>query len=185
MHILNHELFSEALKASSFKTIKNLAAHLGIHRNTIQHYLAGAAVIPDALDRALETLGLNPSRAFIKKTPGANVKFKEIAPIASAVSDKFPDVILVLFGSRARGTNRKYSDFDLGVYSSKSISHREYTQMIAIKESIEEDLPFFVDLINLNSADTDFIKEISKDWIFLSGNIKHWIDLQLKAQDGG
>ena len=90
----------------------------------------------------------------------------------------------MLFGSRARNENRDYSDYDLGIYSASGIEHKQYLAMIELKDHLSEDLPFYIDLINLNTANPSFIKNISSDWRLVSGNISHWLDLQQKAQNG-
>jgi len=50
-----------------------------------------------------------------------------------------------------------------------------------MKDEYMEDEPFFVDIVNLNRADDDFMRDISRNWQFLSGRLSDWIDLQRKA----
>lgn len=64
-----------------------------------------------------------------------------------------------VFGSRAKGNAKKYSDLDLAY--EELISMRELTHL---HEQFEEsNLPFKVDLLNLKACDVAFKEQISKD----------------------
>jgi predicted nucleotidyltransferase len=68
------------------------------------------------------------------------------------------------YGSRTKGTAKKYSDLDLCYLD--NISRSEILNLN--EELIESDLSFRVDLINLNKADLSFKKSIQKDLILLN-----------------
>ena len=53
-----------------------------------------------------------------------------------------------IFGSRARGGHKKYSDIDLVLESGVPIEKRQKSEMISLLE--ESDLPFKVDLLLRN-----------------------------------
>lgn len=75
---------------------------------------------------------------------------------------EFDLFLLVLFGSRAKGTSKKNSDFDFGFLSSKKLSPEKF---IFLHEKFMNLLKFEkIDLIDLNSASI-FVKKN----IFLSG----------------
>ena len=181
MHIINNQLFFSALAENGYPSIQALAKKLGIHRNTIHHYLSGNSVLPDKLELLMQELGLSHTNFIIPFISKSSIKYNEIESLIGTLTEQFPNYAFILFGSRARGNNHKYSDYDIGVYSKSGLNHNEYLKMIELKEELVEDLPFFVDLINLNTADTDFLKRISNDWKFISGNLKHWIDIQKKV----
>ena len=107
---------------------------------------------------------------------------REIEPLVDALCARYPEVTLVLFGSRARGSARRYSDYDLGVCSDPPLTLRRYLQIVERKCDLEEDLPFFVDLVDLDRVSDAFLREISEDWIFLHGDRKTWLRLQERAQ---
>ena len=88
---------------------------------------------------------------------------------------------LVLFGSRAQDTARKYSDWDLGVFCADGLPHEKFCKIRKRKIELEEKSPYFIDLINLNRGDQDFLRDISQNWIFLTGKRQDWIELQKKA----
>lgn len=62
------------------------------------------------------------------------------------------------FGSRTRGRARRRSDLDLAVGGQEPLS----TRIIAeIKEDFSEsDLPIFVDVLDINSVDREFLQRI-------------------------
>ncbi|HBR70220.1 TPA: nucleotidyltransferase domain-containing protein [Candidatus Dependentiae bacterium] len=69
-----------------------------------------------------------------------------------------------VFGSRAKGTQRPFSDLDICLKS--DISDYEYE---LLKEKFEEsDLPFTVDIIQYNKIDNSFKKRIDQELIPLA-----------------
>ncbi|MDR1453067.1 MAG: nucleotidyltransferase domain-containing protein [Candidatus Margulisbacteria bacterium] len=70
------------------------------------------------------------------------------------------------FGSRARGTARKYSDLDLAVDSGDQSF--DFSARCALKFDFEEsDIPFRVDIIDLRSVTPEFKALIQTDFINL------------------
>lgn len=63
---------------------------------------------------------------------------------------------LFIFGSRARGTNRKFSDIDLGVEGKNRLSNEEYLTLTAFLE--DSDLPYKVDVIDFSTVTSQFRK---------------------------
>lgn len=70
---------------------------------------------------------------------------------------------VILFGSRARGTNNEKSDIDIAVYGCNDFEK--------LKDKIDEELWSLlnVDIINMNSkyVSDELIKEIEKDGVVL------------------
>lgn len=59
-----------------------------------------------------------------------------------------------IFGSRAIGKNRKFSDIDLGIIGTKSLSSKEF---VTIKDKFDEsDLPYRVDLVDFSNVSERF-----------------------------
>ena len=66
-----------------------------------------------------------------------------------------------VFGSRANGRARRRSDLDLAVGGTKKLTFSEYADLkYALSES---DLPIFVDVVDLNTVDTTFLKRIEPE----------------------
>lgn len=71
-----------------------------------------------------------------------------------------------IFGSRARGTSRKFSDVDIGIESSEGISD---STLIKIEEDLENsDLPFTVDVVDFSKVSDKFKKFSKKTTISLN-----------------
>jgi len=66
-----------------------------------------------------------------------------------------------IFGSRARGDYKKYSDLDLAIDSRKPISKK--TWMEVQEQFAESSLPFKVDLVELSKIEPDFKKSVHDD----------------------
>jgi len=62
-----------------------------------------------------------------------------------------------IFGSRAKGTNRKFSDVDLGIIGPKPLSSRVF---VTIQDEFEKsDLPYKVDFVDFSSVSDKFRKQ--------------------------
>lgn len=181
VYILDPKRFEEAMWRQGFASIGALARELGIHRNTIHHYLSGHGVFPEKLEKLFACLSLQPTDVLIQKTERNENPLSPIAPLVDRLQHQFPDAAFVLFGSRARNTARPYSDWDIGVYNQKDISHDDYRKMYREKDDWEDDSPYKVDVTNLNRADGEFLKSASRGWIFLGGNLGSWLALNQKV----
>lgn len=181
MYIINETVFYSALKKKGYKTVGELAKSLGIHRNTIHHYLSGHGVFPEAFEKIVEILDLDANEVLIKKEEKNIVPYEPIVKLIDRLCLESPDVTFVLFGSRSKGNAKKYSDWDVGVYKAGGLSHDLYRKIVRKKNDLADDLPFFVDVVNLNNADSYFIDEAAKSWIFLTGSLRGFLELQRKV----
>ncbi len=80
--------------------------------------------------------------------------------IKQIVSQYLPDnsFKIFIFGSRAAGNNRPFSDIDLGINGPRPLSPKEY---ITLREAFDEsDLPYRVDLVDFKQV-SDKFKQIS------------------------
>ncbi|MDR9416211.1 MAG: nucleotidyltransferase domain-containing protein [Gracilimonas sp.] len=100
-----------------------------------------------------------------------SISEKNIRIVNKILKKHFPEAQVIVFGSRAFGTNKTYSDLDLAIY----FDNHEITSMSlanATQDFIESDLPFSVDLVNLKKVDSNLKAQIineGKDWeIFAS-----------------
>lgn len=77
-----------------------------------------------------------------------------------------PEHRAAVFGSRARGGARRYSDLDLLLTGARPLSPREQGDL---HEALDEsDLPYRVDLIDAHSADPRFVEHIRAELIDLN-----------------
>lgn len=182
MIVLNERALKEGIEQRGFPSVKAFAGHLGLHRNTVHNYLSGKPVISDALNKIAEFLDLGPAELFLRKVEEHADQLEALAPLIDQLAQAAANTCLVLFGSRARKSARRSSDFDIGVFSSEGIPHESFRKLRILKSDLEEKSPVSIDLINLNSATSEFIREISGDWQFLAGRRTEWCNLKKHAE---
>lgn len=79
---------------------------------------------------------------------------------------RIPDHNVWIFGSRAKNRARRRSDLDLAISGSQRLPLDLY---INLKEDfLQSDLPYFVDLVDLNDVTTEFKRRIEPDFLPLS-----------------
>lgn len=113
MHAINSSYIKKRAKEKGFTGIKPLLQHLGLHRNTLDRYLSGAPVLPSSIEAVLQALEIPIEKALTKKE--AIERNSGIDSLVRSIHRRFPDISIFLFGSRARGNHKKYSDYDLGI----------------------------------------------------------------------
>ncbi|VAX35781.1 hypothetical protein MNBD_UNCLBAC01-313 [hydrothermal vent metagenome] len=88
---------------------------------------------------------------------------KYVQQLKSVVLNTFKNdsVKIVIFGSRARGDQNITSDIDIGLLPKEKIDRNK---LINLKEKLEElNIPYHVDLVNLNETEPAFKQEVLKD----------------------
>jgi predicted nucleotidyltransferase len=76
-----------------------------------------------------------------------------------------PSTTIWVFGSRAKGTAKKYSDLDLAIQTNSPLSSNILANL---KFDLEEsDLPYKVDIVDWNTLSDSFKKHIEHDRILL------------------
>lgn len=181
MHIIDQKAFKKALKEKGYRSIGAFAKALGIHRNTVHHYLSGNGVFPENLEKMFSALSLKPWDVIVEKKDEKVHELEPIAPFIDRLHREFPDVTFVLFGSRVQGRAHRYSDWDIGVYSRKSMTHEQYRKIAMRADDLSEDMPYMVEVVNLNRADAEFLRNASHGWLFLAGNVSDWVELERKV----
>lgn len=74
-----------------------------------------------------------------------------------------PGCKIMLFGSRARGTQADGADFDIAIDAGHKLP---FTTMLNISDTIEDsNIPVHVDVVDLHSVSTTFLAEVKKDAI--------------------
>jgi uncharacterized protein len=84
-------------------------------------------------------------------------KYKEA--VLKAIAYHFPEAKVILFGSRARGTNLPGADIDIAIDTGSPIMPRDVTRIKATLENLP--IPVEVDLVDLNLAPQE-LKDIIK-----------------------
>ncbi len=71
-----------------------------------------------------------------------------------------------IFGSRAAGTNRPYSDLDILIKADQAVP---FEQIVLIEEAFSEsDLPFLVDVVDWNRISKEFRERIAPEMVRFS-----------------
>lgn len=182
--VLNRELLESALKERGYRSLSELAADLDLHRNTISQYFNGKSVLPEAVVRVLERLRVRPLLVLRERTTGISTE-ESLAMIASLVTklvNVFPNYAFFLFGSRARGDARKYSDVDIGILAQSPLSISDLSKVREVTDTISEDFPVLVDLLDVARAAPKFLSTIRKDAVFLGGDLKLWTEFKNTRQ---
>ena len=175
--ILNRDAFESALNSAGYRSISELARKLGLHRNTITAYLRGAPALPQALSRILSELKLSPSDAILETRPHRDAPERPIATVIDDLAAQCPDAAYVLFGSRARGTSKKYSDYDLGVFRKQSLPLTLYSSLLNKIAEWNSTTMTEVQLTDLSRAPESFLESIRSDMCFMSGSRREWLNL--------
>lgn len=80
---------------------------------------------------------------------------EQLGEVGLILSKHVRDCEVFVFGSRAKGTNKPYSDLDLAVRCGGEI---EFSRMNRLQEDFENStLPFRVDVIDLAAATEKFV----------------------------
>ncbi|MCM1265640.1 MAG: nucleotidyltransferase domain-containing protein [Candidatus Gastranaerophilales bacterium] len=89
---------------------------------------------------------------------------KYINYIRKEIRTNLPNCNIYIFGSRAKGTSKKYSDIDIAL-SDESLNNKILS---TIKNNFENStLPYEVDVIDLNNITEDFYNLIKNDLVEL------------------
>jgi len=80
---------------------------------------------------------------------------KTIQDLKDFLLEAFPQENIYLFGSRARGDASAYSDIDIAIESSRTLSEKLSQVRFDIEESL---IPYKVDLVELSKA--PYLREI-------------------------
>lgn len=168
MYVLNIEAIKRKARELGFGGIKPLAEHLGLHRNTLDRFARGASVLPRSVELIILKLNI-PLNEAIRKTEENLESRGTVMPLVEKIHMRCPDTSIFLFGSRSKGISRKYSDFDLGVFSKQGLPLDRFLGILEDKEQFEELSPHRIDCVNLNNADNEFIRSILPDLVLLAG----------------
>lgn len=92
------------------------------------------------------------------------VEKKYLDEIISIISRLYPKSVIWAYGSRVDGTAHEGSDFDLAI---KSYGQEE-TDYMGLKEELQEsNVPFLIDIFELDRLPENFQKEIKKNYVVL------------------
>ena len=169
--IIDTETLENLLRGRGYGSLSEFASHAGIHRNTVRKYIVGnAPIFSRGLAAISSQLGVQPWQ-LLKQLH--DKPYEELVAKIKAIANHDKQLAFVLFGSRAKKTAKKYSDWDIGV--SGGSTPVESNHYLALRQEVDDafdDFPFGVQLVNLDQAPTWFLQELNTTVQFLCGNIE-------------
>lgn len=171
-YVLNQGLFKKRLSEMGFTSVSEFTKKTAINRNTLLSYLAGKNVFPTTFTQIAEELKSDPLEFLLAVSESSKIQnFDEISHIIAAIAKSDKKISVLLLGSRAKGSAKKYSDWDIGITCGESpLTTEKYLHIKNMVSELSEDIPRNVDIINLDSAPSWFLKEINYNPFFLDGN---------------
>ena len=173
---LSESRFRRVLHNSGYANAAQFARAHRINRATLNNHLQGRGPFPESFYAIADALQIDPLQLLAPTAAAGDIpKLEEIAPILSAVSTGFQQIAVGLLGSRARGTAKTYSDWDLGVTGGmQPLSIEDFFRLKQIVEDLADDLPRAVDVMNLDAAPEWFLRGMHYSPKFLAGNESSW-----------
>jgi transcriptional regulator with XRE-family HTH domain len=180
--ILDRERFLTALAKGGYASLTELASAVGVHRNSLSNYLNGAQIFPEVLEKAMVALRVEPASVIKTLPPFQTEPERVIGALSDAIARKDDHCCVVLFGSRARGRPKRFSDYDLGVYNPSGIPFSDLSLMLSCVDDFNDETMQTAQLTNISEADGNFLTEIGPDLQFLAGSRVAWTALRDKIQ---
>ena len=181
MFHIDGERLRRKMREKGFRSLTHLAKDLGIHRNSLHYFLSGRPVLPESVAKVLRRLDLAPADLIVSGGRDSFLVPEDVASVVDQLHLEFPEITFLLFGSRAEGRAQKYSDWDIGAYSRQGLPLNRFLRLVRRAEDLSESLAYFIQIVNLNRADAEFLQRVSRRWIFLTGRQGDWIQLQKES----
>lgn len=176
---IDTDKLQKAMFDSGYSSVAELAKSLGLHRNSLYGYFNGKlSAFNSSIEMVFKALEIEPFEVITK----VGYDLSLVADLLDSLIQENSSVCYVLFGSRASGTHKRFSDFDIGVFSQANIGVYEYSKLLDISEDLSEDLPVEVDLVDLSAAEQFFLDNIILDSEFLGGSFKQWINFKKRQR---
>ncbi|MBI2091537.1 MAG: helix-turn-helix domain-containing protein [Deltaproteobacteria bacterium] len=148
----------------------------GFNRSTINNYLKGnGGPFSETYYVICDTLQIDPLSILSPFSAQKTDDIEEIIPVVKKLCSVDLEIAVGLLGSRAKGNNRKYSDWDLCITrGGRALTGEAF---LKLKRTVDEEvdkLPREVDFVNLDVAPAWFLLGIDYEPIFLAGNSNSW-----------
>jgi len=179
--VLDTERLQRQIHARGYSTLRDFADAVGVHRNTVGNYLSGKTALPNALARILAALDLAPADVLSLPIRRRQVPGLVLSDLIEELQVTVPETAVVLFGSRARGTAKRYSDYDIGVFSLDALDFPTFSRLLDLVSAWNEESLVTAQLVDLTHAGVDFLTGLAEDFVFLAGSQAAWCGLLRKA----
>lgn len=166
----------QTIKQMGYAHVTEFARVHGFNRATINNYLNGrGGPFSETYYTFCEALQVDPLSILspFSATPADNIA--EIMPIVRRLCSFDKEIAVGLLGSRAKKTNRKYSDWDLCVTRGNHIlTGEEFLKLKRAADDMVDRLPREVDFVNLDAAPDWFLSGLNYEPLYLAGNSNAW-----------
>lgn len=172
-YVINKNKIKIAMEAKGLSSLGILSRICFIHRNTLYPLVRGErSPFTNTYLAVCRALDIDPVECLVKHRRDNAPSIEEVASSVFAEYQKnFPDLCLFLFGSRATGKAKEFSDYDIGMTGGRHpIGGLDF---LRIQESILErcdNMPFKVDVLNFDSAPTNFLIDFDSPLLLLAGS---------------
>ncbi|MFH1356789.1 MAG: nucleotidyltransferase domain-containing protein [bacterium] len=182
---VDSDLLKTVLRKKGYKNLFDFSKSIEFNRVTLNNYLKGKGPLAEPYYDLCRQLEVDPLSLLFPISLDNDFEYQEeILPVVKEVCNKYPDIAVVLLGSRAKGNSKKYSDWDLGITKGgEELTTREYFRIKDFIEDLVDDLPRMVDVVNLDKAPIWFLQEMDYTPKYLGG-LKNAYDFFLGVLNG-
>jgi predicted nucleotidyltransferase len=168
MYILSETALKSKLSHSGYATQEAFCRETGYSRNTLASYLKGKSVFHPKFEELARILKSAPTDLILVQK-AFNAQGTILEKMISRLRPFFHQYAFVLFGSRAKETHDRGSDWDVGIYHTKTIPGNVFLNVRRKVDDVIEEAPQNIELTNLTLADRDFLKDLKGSVQFLAG----------------
>ncbi len=179
--VLDAARLQRGIRERGFSSVKDFADRVGVHRNTVGNYLAGKTALPNALGTMLAALDLAPGEVLSLRLRRRQMPGLLVSDLVGVLHTDVHEAAFVLFGSRARGTAKRYSDYDIGVFCTTPLEFSVFSRLLDHVSAWNEETLVTAQLVDFTHAETSFLSAVAQDLVFLAGSHAAWCELLRKA----
>ena len=111
----------------------------------------------------------------LRSAKGSAAVHDDVRRIAEILARGTPPLCVGLIGSRACGDAHPYSDWDLAITGGAApVSFDTYLDFRRRLDELSEDLPWSVQVVNLDAAPSWFLTAMDYEPVFVAGDVSSW-----------
>ena len=172
-HQIDQRKLQQLVLARGYPNLALFVNAVGIHRNSLAEYFGGRGVFTAVVTKLAEALDCSPLDFVQRRVPRVRIdKVSEaLQAVLESAAARDSNLCFLLIGSRAKGTARELSDWDVGVTAGpRSLGTEEYLALKAHIQEAVDNLPVGVDIVNLDAAPEWFFRSMDYEPRYLAGS---------------
>jgi predicted nucleotidyltransferase len=163
---------SRKMKEEGISSLQALGKKSGLHRNTLYPLMRGErSPFSSSYLRLCQTLGVSPIELL--EEPAGSALDVIGAALQRGIETFDPgrqSLAFCLFGSRATGKAKRFSDYDVGVTGGeRPLDSKLFLKIKEYLLSACDDLAVKVDLVNFDQAPLSFVLDFDSPLSFIAG----------------